>query len=197
MEIYNKIHLKNLDLKTFTKQDAIDYCILNNINIEDIISLDLSSNNRLTDISGIKIFENLQYLDLRINKLKDISILKDLNNLKFLNINYNNQIKDISVLKNLTELKSLSISDTRIKDISVLKYLNNLKLLNISSIKVKDISVVQYLNKLEILDIRDLKLESSQVQYINSIKNLKELWCINGFNDISVINQLNKNIELW
>jgi len=152
MEIYNKIHLKNLDLKTFTKQDAIDYCILNNINIEDIISLDLSSNNRLTDISGIKIFENLQYLDLGINKFKDISVIKYLNNLKILNISYNNEIKDISVLK--------------------------------------------YLINLEDLNISRLELESDQIQHIESLKNLKYLWGLKGFKDISVLKQLNKNIKI-
>ena len=28
----NKIILNNLKLKTFTEQDALDYCLLNNIN---------------------------------------------------------------------------------------------------------------------------------------------------------------------
>ena len=38
----NKILLKYLNLKTFSEQDIIDYCLLNDINPENIIYLDLS-----------------------------------------------------------------------------------------------------------------------------------------------------------
>jgi len=147
----NRIDLKSLELKTFTEQNAKDYCHLKDINIQNIISLDLND-NRLTDISGIKIFENLQYLDLGINKFKDISVIKYLNNLKILNISYNNEIKDISVLK--------------------------------------------YLINLEDLNISRLELESDQIQHIESLKNLKYLWGLKGFKDISVLKQLNKNIKI-
>ena len=52
----NKIKLNNLELKTFTEQDAEDYCSINNLNYNNIIQLSLSF-NKLTDISGIKIFK--------------------------------------------------------------------------------------------------------------------------------------------
>ena len=54
----NKIDLSYLKIKTFTEQDALDYCLLNNINPEDIIILNLCD-NKLTDITGIKLFKNL------------------------------------------------------------------------------------------------------------------------------------------
>ena len=57
----NKLNLSRLELKTFTEQDALDYCLLNNINPENIEILDLSW-NKLTDISGIKLFKNIQRL---------------------------------------------------------------------------------------------------------------------------------------
>ena len=72
-----QLFLINLNLKTFTEQNAKDYCLLNNINQEDLIELDLSD-NQLTDISGIKIFKNLKYLWLSNNKIKNITVLKDL-----------------------------------------------------------------------------------------------------------------------
>ena len=170
----NKIILTELDLKTFTEQDALDYCQLNNINPEDITELILYE-NKLTDISGIKLFKNLQKLDLAFNnKLKNISVIKDLNKLKILDIN-DNKITDISVLKNLKSLQNLDIGYTKIKDISVIQDLNNLKILNIIN----------------------LKLEINQIQYINSCKNLISLYCYNGFKDMTVLKQLNKNIELW
>ena len=119
-----EIILSFLELKTFTEQDALDYCQLNSINFDDITELDLSF-NELTDISGVKLFKNLKYLYIAENKLKDISVLKDLNNLEF-------------------------------------------------------------------LDIENLELESDQIQYIKSLKNLKELWCKNGFKDMSIVKHKRK-----
>ena len=60
----NKIELSNLYLKTFTEQDAVDYCFLNNINIDNIINLNLNNNKLTNDISGIKVFKNLKYLNI-------------------------------------------------------------------------------------------------------------------------------------
>ena len=96
----NKINLNNLLLKTFTEQDALDYCQINNINPYDIIELNLN-NNKLTDISGLRLFKNVKYLHL-----------------------YNNQIKDISVIQYLTDLKILYLSGNIISDTAVLKKLN-------------------------------------------------------------------------
>ena len=166
------IYLNNLELKTFTEQDALDYCLLNNLNPENITELILYK-NQLTNISGIRLFKNLEKLWL-----------------------YNNKITDISVLKNLKNLKSLSIANNNLTDISVIKYLNKLKQLNISNNKIKDISVVKNLTELEILYINNLELESDQIQYINSLNNLKELIYYKGFKDMSVLNKLNKNINI-
>ena len=145
----NEIWLNNLELKISTEQDALDYCQLNNINPDNITELYLL-NNELIDISGLKLFKNLEAL--------------------YLGDNY---FKDIFFLSNFTQLKELDISSN--------KYLNN-------------ISEVKYSRNLEYLDISNLKLESDQIQYINSLKNLKELRCYNGFKDMSVLNELNKNI---
>ena len=147
----NEINLQYLNLKTFTEQNAEDYCLLNNINSDKIIQLSLSD-NKLTDISGVKLFKNLKSLYLSNNKLIDIFDLKNLINLKVLRLG-NNEIKDISVIKNL--------------------------------------------NNLEILYIQNLELESDQIEYIKSLKKLKTLFYIKGFKDRNILNQLNKNIELW
>ena len=166
----NIINLPNLELKTFTEQDVSDYCLLNDINPDNIIELYLR-NNELTDISGIKLFKNLEYLHF-------------------------NKIKNISVLKYLVNLKELNIGDNEIKDIRVLKNLINLKWLYINNNKVSDISVLKYLNKLKYLDLRYLELESDLFKYIKNLNNLKDLWCYKGFKDMSIINQLNRNINI-
>jgi len=167
----NKINLNNLELKTFTEQDALDYCQLNSINPEDITELYLND-NELTDISGVKLFKNLKELYLNYNKLKNILVLKDLNKLERLNLN-NNKITDILILKNLNKLETLYLSYN----------------------ELTDISVIQYLNNLIILGIRNLRLESDQIQYIKSIKKLEKIWCENGFKDMNILNQLNSNIK--
>jgi len=171
----NKINLTSLELKTFTEQDALDYCQLNNINPLDINELDLSW-NKLTDVSGIKLFKNLEELYLYNN----------------------NKIKNISILKNLIKLKILSIVNCSINNITVLKYLNKLERIDLSKNEIKDISIIQYLTKLEYLDINYLKLESNQIKYINSCKNLEFLICgFSGFKDKSVIlKKINENIIL-
>ena len=82
------IILKGLELKTFTKQDALDYCSINNINPLEVNLLKFV-NNELTDISGIKLFKNLKKLQLYNNMLKDISVVSNLINLEYLDINQN------------------------------------------------------------------------------------------------------------
>ena len=84
---------------------------------------------------------------------------------------------DISGIKLFKNLKRLYLNNNQIKNISVLKDLNKLEILNISNNKIKDISVIQYLKNLKSLYIKNLRLESDQVQYINSIKNLENIWC--------------------
>ena len=168
----NEINLSDLELKTFTEQDVLDYCQINNINPLYIIELNLNW-NKLTDISGIKLFKNLKELYLSHNELKDISVLKLFKNLKI-----------------------LTLIENKIEDILVLKYLNNLKELNIGNNKVKDIQIVKYLKKLIYLGIINLGLESDQYKYINSLKNLNVLYHYKEFKNKNILNQLNKNIKL-
>jgi len=189
-----EILLNNLELKTFTEQDVLDYCQINSIDSDKITELNLV-NNELTDISGIKLFKNLENLWLNYNKITDISILKNSVNLKVLNL-YNNEIKDISFLKDLTDLEWLNLNNNEIKNILILKDLKKLKYLCLGFNKIKDISVIQNFKDLELLDIKNLKLESDQIEYIKSLKNIEELYCYNGFKNMNVIKQLNKNIEI-
>jgi len=123
-----EILLTSLELKTFTEQNASDYCQINNINPDNITVLDLF-NNELTDISGIKLFKNLKELYLHYNKIKDISVIKHLKKLELLNIRElnleSNQIKYIQYLNNLEELwcskgfKDMNITDKLNKNIEI------------------------------------------------------------------------------
>ena len=111
---------------------------------------------------------------------------------------YNNELINISGIKLFKNLEKLILCNNELTDISVLKYLKKLKSIDLRSNNIKDISVIQYLKKLEILNINFLELESDQIQYINSLNNLKGLICgYKGFKDISVLNNINKNIKYY
>jgi len=169
----NQINLRGLELKTFTQQDALDYCNINSLNPLNITELSLTD-NKLRDISEIKIFKNLEILFLGYNQINDISVLKNLNNLEILYL-FENKLTDISVLKNLTNLEILDISNNEITDISVLKDLN----------------------KLEILNIDRLFLDYKQSVYINKLKNLKELQCEYGFKNNVLPDDLNIKAKIF
>jgi len=106
------LNLKKLDLKTFTEQNALDYCHLNNLNIDKIKKLNMI-NNRLTDISGIKVFKNLEILWLSFNEINDITDLKYLNNITEIYLN-NNNIINTEIIKYLNKLKILDLRYNKI-----------------------------------------------------------------------------------
>jgi len=143
---------------------------LNNLELKAFTEQDALDYCQINDINP----DNITVLSLFNNKLTDILGVKLFKNLNELNL-FNNLITDISVFKYLTELKKLFLG-------------NN---------KIKDISAIQYLNNLEILNIEDLKLESNQIQYINSLKNLKYLYCYSGFKDINITDKLYENINVY
>jgi len=137
-----EINLSNMRLKSSHLRE-----LFNKVeNPDKIISLSLS-NNELKDISEIKYFKNLEYLDLNDNYITDISILKDLTKLKELSLGYNN-IKDISVIQYLKNLKVLDINNLELKSdqIKYIKSLKNLKNLY-CSYGFKDIVILKQLNR--------------------------------------------------
>ena len=147
-----ELQLSNLKLKTFTGQNAVDYCLLNNINSNDITELDLGF-NELTDISGIKIFKNVIILWLNRNKIKDISVLNNLRKLKQLYL-WKNEIKDISVIQYLNNLELLDIDNLELESdqINYIKSLKNFKELKCNK-GFKDMSITDKLN--ENIEIND------------------------------------------
>ena len=120
-----KINLSDLKLKTFTEQDALDYCLLNNTNINTVEELYLE-NNELTDISGVKLFKNLIILFLSNNKIEDISAVKSLDNLAFLeigNLKFKNESDTVKIINSLKNLETLNIFNSfkTIKDTQLRK----------------------------------------------------------------------------
>ena len=104
---------------------------------------------------------------------------------------------DISGIKLFKNLEYLNIEYNKITDIIILKNLKKLEILYLQNNQITDISVIKYLTELQSLSITNLELKSDQIQYIKSLKKLKTLWCYNGFKDMSVLDQINKNIEKY
>ena len=96
---------------------------------------------------------------------------------------------------NINKITYLDLGYNELTDISGIKLFKNLKTLYLecNKNKLKDISVIQYLNKLKKLSIINLNLESDQIKYL---KNIKILYCREGFKDMTVLKQLN-NIQKY
>ena len=142
----------------------------------------------------------LEELELKILTELDITDycnLNDINpdNITELNLKYNN-LTDISGIKLFKNLNTLYLNSNELTDISVLKYLIKLKELYLNNNKITNISVLKNLTNLINLDIENLELESDQIEYIKSLKNIKKIWCKNRFKDMNIINELNKNIKI-
>ena len=128
----------------------------------------------------------MNYIKLNILYLKTFTKQDAFDYYQLNNLNSDNIIK-------------LVLDNNELTDISGIKIFKNLKELYINYNKgyLKDISVVKYLNNLIGLDIDYLQLESDQIEYIKFLKNLKNLFRRKGFKDMSVLNRLDKNIELY
>ena len=98
----NEINLSFLELKTFTEQDALDYCQINNINSDKVTRLDLKF-NKLTDISVVKYLKNIEYLNITYLELESDQI-KYIKSLKKLNIlSCHKGFKDMNILNKLNK----------------------------------------------------------------------------------------------
>ena len=109
-----------------------------------------SSNDPITDLTGLASAENLIELDLWGNIISDISPLAGLTKLTYLDLSSNN-ISDISPLARLVNLEDLWLWENNVSDISSLAGLTNLIILDLSYNNVSDISPLAGLTKLTAL----------------------------------------------
>lgn len=99
----------------------------------DILKLNYldASGGVITDLSGLEMFTNLNFLFLQNTNLSssELSPIQRLTNLRQLNLSHNINITSIAALKSLTRLTSLDISYDGITDFSPLSSLNHLNTL--------------------------------------------------------------------
>ena len=122
----NKINLQNLELKIFTKQNALDYCSINNINHENITELYL---NKL----------EILYINKKSNKMNNIIMLNDLKLKTFTEQDCADYCEINNI--NLSDITELCLQNNQLTDISGVKIFKNLKILFINENKHLPLSI--------------------------------------------------------
>ena len=142
-----------------------------------------SSDNGITDLTGIQYATNLLNLNLSNNNIRDISAISGLIKLTYLNLS-NNDIDNVSAVSNLTALTNLSLNNNyHISDISPISGLTNLTFLSLSQNHICDITAVS-----DLTNLVDLYLERNHISDIFAVSGLMNLARLNlGHNAISDI----------
>ena len=170
-------------------------------NLTSLTSLELGSNQAISDINPLSGLTNLTVLRLDRNHLiTDISALSGLTNLTRLGLDNSDgfgSITDISVLSGMTNLTNLGIRGNTITDISPLAGLTSLTRLNLANNSITDISPLSGLTNLTFLAINDNQL-ISDISPLAGLTNLtSSLWIgINQITDISPLSGMTKLTRL-
>ena len=213
--LYNAI-LTALGSKVESSNEGTLTITITKANLETVTTLTLKE-KQITDVSGIEKFTSLTSLNLDSNeKISDIKPIAQLPNLEKLKL-YNNEITDITPLASLTKLKELGLSKNKISNISPLQTLTNITWLSLYENKISDITPIASLTNLEklYLDVNEIsdisplagltKLETlslfsneiSDITPLEGLPNLEKLNLeFNNISDISKLSSLTKLTEL-
>lgn len=119
---------------------------------------------------GLLARENqLEYLDLRGNKIIDLSPLSNLVSLKWLLLD-DTKVLDLQPLAGLLNLESLSLANTPVWDLRPLSGMTKLDHLDIHNTPVKHLFPISKLWGLRALDLR-----ATRVEHVGRLVNLNEL----------------------
>ena len=141
--------------------------------------------DRISDLTGLSAFENLEDLDLQKNKLSDIGELAAMKNLKKLKLE-SNQVSSLVPLSGLKDLKTLEAAYNEISDLTPIYSLKNLGLLEVIGNRIASIKGIGSLNKLHTLRIGD-----NQLKDISPVGELNDLTYLGfGYNDVEDISVL-------
>jgi Leucine-rich repeat (LRR) protein len=134
-----------------------------------------ASDAEIGQISALKYYSKLEYLDLSINNISETKVLEFLPNLKKLILN-DNAIWETSSFAKMKKLEHLVIHHNQITNFEYIAKLSTLKHLDLSYnsvASIKDISKLQALTELNlafnsVIDISEIKnLKSLEVLYLN------------------------------
>ncbi len=174
-----------------------------------ITELDISNNEKITDLKPLTKLGRLKRLDFSNTKVNDLYPIRNLNKLEVLNCS-NTEIKSISSLQYAAKMQDLFLDNTKINDINVVENFGELKKLSIENTEVSDIEALieastlvdlrmsgTKVQKTEVLkelpEIKFLRFNSTPVSSLNNLSNLKKLehlsFSATKINDISLLSQ--------
>jgi len=146
-------------------------------NVKDCGYLDIAgeegSGEKITDLSGIEAFENLESLAAYCNDIEDLTPLASLHKLRELDLGGNkvgdltplenlplqflvlwgNKVTDLSPLADLKTLEALYIDGNAISDLYPLQDLTGLNTLSVTNNQITDLTPLQKLDKLRYIDV--------------------------------------------
>ncbi len=156
MEKITKIDVRNKEVSTF---EGLQYAI----NLNEI----LLSNTKTRDISFLKVFEKLEYLDASTNTIEDFSVLNEVLTLKHLYLN-NTNLSNANDISKLLSLKTLQAKNTDLIDIYPFKALTSLATLSLRNCKINNFSYFKILRALSSLDLYGCKNNPNESFELNS-----------------------------
>ncbi|CAL6082330.1 leucine_Rich Repeat (LRR)-containing protein [Hexamita inflata] len=162
--------------------------------IQNVQSEHLTYYEEELQLNDQKSMVNLVKLTLNGNKITNISVLSTFVNLEELNLSNNRNI-NINPIQFLTKLTKLSLENCGLTNIQDLSSLTNLVELNLAENEGVDISPINKLTQLVNLNLYWCKLQN-----ITPLKNLSKLACLevscNEIEDMSYLSQLNNLRDL-
>ena len=178
-------NLESLSLRnnSITDLESVNLTALTNLNALRELNLrhntftpDLdtpATNIRISDISVLAEFTQLEKLILRDNHIEDISPLSNLTNLQYLDLSENPIIQtNLFPLGNLYRLTHLNLRETNTTDLSILTNFTALTYLNLhSNTNINTLAPLSQLTNLETLILRNVPVKE-QITYLEPLHKL-------------------------
>ncbi|EPT8859738.1 leucine-rich repeat domain-containing protein [Listeria innocua] len=181
-EIFPDANLADVMKGFLNKQNVTDTVTQEDLNKVTILG---GAGQDIESIEGIQYLPNLTTIYLYNNKITDISLLADFTQLEILDIS-GNKINDFNPIANLTKLRTLGLSGTDVSDITFIANLTELTDIGLSRNHITDISPLANLTK-----VKTLYLSDNKITNLTALKNMKDLNFLNaGENEINDITGL-------
>ena len=153
--------------------DGLELC-------ENLTTLKIYKNEKLTDIQKIGALKNLTDLEIRSCKnLKNLTGLNNANKLEKLNFQ-NNGLNDISAINELQNLKIIDLSNNNIAELMSFGKLNNLESLTLNNNNISNLSNLDSLignrSNLNKLFLSNNILQTNAIDGHNNVETLKKLY---------------------
>lgn len=166
--VRNYLHISD---RKITKEEALEQKTL------VLSGKNWSNSDKITDLTGLSAFANLEELDVSENLITDLTELSGMSELEILHLE-GNSIHDLFPLNGLSNLKRLDLERNTVADISSLADLNNLEMLDIRGNRIDNISALSFLRSM-----KELYLSDNQISDISAVSEMPSLWYLSMNNN--------------